>query len=348
MFMKQKIKKQGNYIFILSICTFWITVANAQLTIGPASAPVLNFPQALGNKILLAGNANTYHTGIGVQSTVLQLYVPPDGSSAFIFNDILSGIFYPDFYTSEIMRVTNQGNVGIAKADPTSRLDINGSMRIRSTPGSTAGTWLQNNNLIGNAFFMGMQNDESFGFFHVNSGSWKLTVSAPYGHIALNGTTGEDGALLSSNGGGQPAAWQIRSNQNYYNLSTEAAEVNSYFITDGAAVVNPGGLYVKQDYTEPTKVEAIFNVQAQGSPCFLCGITDFIIRVMLDDNPVRGFRYTAENGFINTYSGSTLMSLAPGTHIISLQVQKISGPTLQLSNDGGRWSNLNLVCSPTN
>lgn len=323
-------------------------VLHAQLSIGPATAPVLHFPQTVGNKILLAGNGNTFHTGIGIQSTVLQMYVPPDGASAFVFYNISSGYIYPDFYMSEIMRVSNAGNVGISKADPTFRLDINGSMRLRSGPGFSAGAWLGNSNLTGNAFFLGLQSDESFGFYHVNSNSWKFTVSAPFGHLAINGSTGADGALLTSNGGLQPAAWQVRSNQNFYNLSTEAAELVSSSITDGSPVANPPGLSVTQFYPGATKVEAIFNIQAQGIACGFCGITDFVIRIMLDGSPVRSFRYTAENGFINTYSGSTLMSLTPGNHTINLQIQKISGPDLQLNNEGGRWSNLNLVCSPGN
>ena len=334
--------------FVGMVC-LWLPNLQAQISIGPAAAPVLRFPQVLGNKILLAGNGAVAHTGIGVQSTVLQMYVPPDGTSAFIFNNITRG-YFNDFGFNELMRVSNKGNVGINKADPAFRLDINGSMRIRSTPGSTAGALLGTSSMVGNAFFLGMQNDESFGFYYVDTKnpSWKFTVSAPYGHLAINGSAGADGAMLSSNGGLQPAAWQVRNYQNFYKLTTEAAETKSYSITDGAPIANPPGLSVTQNYTEATKIEAIFNVQALGTNCAFCGFTDFIVRVMLDGSPVRSFRYTIENGYTNTHSGSTLMAVAPGSHTVSVQIQKISGPTLELSNTGDRWSNLNLVCTPAN
>jgi hypothetical protein len=178
--------------------------------------------------------------------------------------------------------------------------------------------------------------------------TWKFTVSAQYGHIAINGSAGVDGALLSSNGGLQPVAWQTRSNQNFYKLTTETVETTSYSITDAAPIANPAGLSVTQNYTQATKIEAIFNVQAQGNSCLLCGVTDFIVRVMLDGSPVRSFRYNIENGYTNTHSGSTLMSVALGSHTVSLQIQKLSGPTLGLNNSGSRLSNLNLVCTPAN
>lgn len=326
-------------LFVGMVC-LWLPNLKAQISIGPPSAPVLRFPQVLGNKILLAGNGAVAHTGIGVQSAVLQMYVPPDGTSAFIFKNI----------ATELMRVSNNGNLGINKADPAFRLDINGSMRIRSTPGLTAGALLGTSSLLGNAFFMGMQNDESFGFYYVDTRNptWKFTVSAPYGHLAINGSVGADGALLSSNGGLQPAAWQIRSNQNFYKLTTEAVETSSFSITDAAPIANPGGLSVTQTYTEPTKIEAIFNVQAQGNSCLLCGVTDFIVRVMLDGSPVRSFRYNIENGYTNTHSGCTLLSVLPGSHTVNVQIQKLSGPTLGLNNSGSRLSNLNLVCTPAN
>jgi hypothetical protein len=248
------------------------------------------------------------------------------------------------------MMVSNTGNVGIAKTDPQFRLDLNGNMVLRNAGNNiTAGIWLASNAGGLDPFFMGLQTDESFGFYwNPAPGGWRFSINPYYGSIMLNGSSGADGALLSSGGGAAAANWQLRSNRDFYALTREAQETTVYNLTDASPTANPTGLSVTQNYPEACKVEVLFNIQALGVACALCGITDFVVSVKLDGTVVKSFRYNAENGLVNTFNGANLLSVTAGNHTINLQIQKLSGPTLQLSNDASRFSNMNLVTTPTN
>ena len=159
----------------------------------------LTFNNNLGEKISLWGNAtNSY--GLGVQSGTFQIH--SDLSSA----DIAFGYGNSGAFT-ERMRIKGTGNVGIGTSNPAYQLDISNRIRIRSGGNNSisAGLWL-NNNANTEAAFIGMEDDSHVGFFGVPTG-FKFVMNTQTGALKINGSEGQAGQVLQSNGSGTAAAW---------------------------------------------------------------------------------------------------------------------------------------------
>lgn len=99
------------------------------------------------------------------------------------------------------------GKVGIGVADPFYQLDVAGRMRIRSTPGYTAGLWLNNDANSASTAFIGMQADNQVGFYGGNGAGWSLLMNTQNGALSLNGSTGEAGQVLMSSGNSAAPSW---------------------------------------------------------------------------------------------------------------------------------------------
>jgi hypothetical protein len=95
-------------------------VKNGQLGIGTLdpTAP-LSFPNALGNKINLFGDAATPHYGIGIQGSLMQFYTGGSGA------DIAFGYGKSSNFV-ETMRIKGNGNVGIGGTTSSYRLHVLG------------------------------------------------------------------------------------------------------------------------------------------------------------------------------------------------------------------------------
>jgi hypothetical protein len=77
----------------------------------------LSFPNNIGNKIALWGDATGGHYGLGIQGALLQMY--SSGSNA----DIAFGHGSSNAFT-ENMRIKGNGNIGVGVNNPTSKMEI--------------------------------------------------------------------------------------------------------------------------------------------------------------------------------------------------------------------------------
>lgn len=89
---------------------------------------------------------------------------------------------------------TADTNVGIGTTAPGYRLDVVGRARIKQNAGQTGGTnsaglWLFQNSPAADRAFVGMESDNSVGFFGGNGGGWGMIMNTQNGNVGI-GTTG--------------------------------------------------------------------------------------------------------------------------------------------------------------
>lgn len=160
----------------------------------------LSFANTIGNKISLWGSSSTSNYGVGVQGSLLQLYVP--GTT----DNIGFGTGSSNSFT-ERMRIQGNGNVGIGNTDPGYILDVNNRMRIRSggDASNTAGIWLNSTDNSAVQSFFGIESDNTMGFYGSGSG-WSFTMNTNTGKIKIADGTQAADRILSCDASGI-ASW---------------------------------------------------------------------------------------------------------------------------------------------
>jgi hypothetical protein len=136
----------------------------------------LSFPSTTGNKIVLWGDGNQSHYGIGIQGGVLQLYANQEGD-AIALGYGRSGAF------TERVRIPTSGDIG---------LTVYGRALLRNgtaplDPAYGAGIWLtdpMNTTLQG---FMGVQNSQNIGFYGGTAG-WGFTYNTSNSRVGIGNT----------------------------------------------------------------------------------------------------------------------------------------------------------------
>jgi hypothetical protein len=133
----------------------------------------LSFNNTIGNKIVLWGDGNAAHYGLGIQSASLQIHSDSPGS------DIIFGTGSSSLFT-ERMRLNTYGGDG---------LNINGRIILKN--GTTpldlnygSGVWIykaDNSALLG---FMGAQNNQNLGFYG-GPGGWGFTYDAINSRVGI-------------------------------------------------------------------------------------------------------------------------------------------------------------------
>ena len=102
-------------------------------------------------------------------------------SDADIFAISNSGI-------GNVLSAKGNGNIGIGVDDAQFKLDVNGRVRIRSTPGLSAGTWLNNDANTSSNAFVGMRSDTEVGFYgQTGTPNWRFYVNTTNGNATLQG-----------------------------------------------------------------------------------------------------------------------------------------------------------------
>lgn len=133
----------------------------------------LSFSSNIGNKIVLWGDGNTSHYGLGIQGGLLQVYANQ------ITDNIVFGTGRSSVFT-ERMRIINSGGDGlllngrILLRNGTNPLDINYG----------SGVWMykaDNSALLG---FMGAQNNQNLGFYGGPAG-WGFTYDAINSRVGI-------------------------------------------------------------------------------------------------------------------------------------------------------------------
>jgi hypothetical protein len=90
------------------------------------------------------------------------------------------------------MFINNAGNVGIGTPQPGYRLDVVGRSRFRQNEGdtgttNTAGFWFFQNTPMADRAFIGMESDNSVGFYGNNGGGWGLVMNTQTGNVNAMG-----------------------------------------------------------------------------------------------------------------------------------------------------------------
>jgi hypothetical protein len=140
----------------------------------------LNFATALGDKISLYGNSGA-HYGFGIQGGLLQIH---SGTSV---DDIAFGYGSSNSFT-ERMRIKGSGAVGIGIINPSYILEINGRSKIYSggSNATSAGIWFNNNANTTLTGFVGMENDNSIGFYGTGTpNGWGMVMEISTGNVGI-------------------------------------------------------------------------------------------------------------------------------------------------------------------
>jgi hypothetical protein len=82
-----------------------------------------------------------------------------------------------------------QGYTGIGNSNPSYRLDVSGRMRIRHAA-ETAGVWFNNSTNIGSAAFVGMNTDNTYGFYGNTGAGWSMLFNTGNGNTSIGSSPG--------------------------------------------------------------------------------------------------------------------------------------------------------------
>jgi len=156
------------------------------ITYVPNWSEITNKPLLDGSETKVTAGTNVSITGAGTTA------------SPYVINSTGTGMSSPQWATNgDNISNTNTNNVGIGVTDPEYKLDLGGRMRIRATPGSRAGIFLNNEANTASPAFVGMQSDDRVGFFGSGIG-WSFMVNTTNGNVGIG--TFNSAAKLEVNG----------------------------------------------------------------------------------------------------------------------------------------------------
>ena len=316
------------FIAWLLPATFFANAQNVGIGITTPQFP-LSFNGNLGDKISLWTDGTPTHYGFGIQGGLLQMF-SKTSLDAIGFGYGSSSAF------TELMRIKGNGNVGIGNINPIFQLDLNGRMRIRSGGNNSvsAGLWVNNNN-NDLAAFIGMEDDTHVGFFGTGTG-WKLGMNTQTGAIKVNGSEGNSGQVLQSNGSGGGPTWVSPTSQLYNNTYSFGASSNLATSGTGAFFDLPG-LNQNITLTQTSKLLVSIHVAGYNNGCFGCGEAVMEFRLLIDNNPSY-FQYKATNTpngkSFDEDSGFRMITLGAGVHNFKMVVSHNTGGDVQVYQDG--------------
>ncbi len=144
----------------------------------------LSFASVTGKKIVLYGDGNAAHYGLGIQSALLQLYTDASNSN------IAFGYGSSNSFTERV-RIINSGTEGMIV---NGRLHLkNGSNPVNAS--QTGGVWLYKADNSALLSFMGTQNNQNVGFFGGSvNGGWGFVYDAINSRVGI-GTSAPNAPL---------------------------------------------------------------------------------------------------------------------------------------------------------
>ncbi|HSU27146.1 MAG TPA: hypothetical protein VLJ68_02115 [Chitinophagaceae bacterium] len=223
---------------------------------------------------------------------------------------------------------TNTGNVGIANNNPAYQLDVNGRMRIRSGGNNTvsAGLWLNNNANTEDAF-IGMEDDTHVGLYGKTAG-WKFGMNTQTGALKINGSEGQTGQVLVSNGAAAPGYTTIG------NLIRAEMKGGTGTVE---AKVKKTEYYLNQlthTITLTTKSRIIISAEivvAADCAFYLCDGSTFEFLLKVNNSIVFEQTYTASTVTIRPSICNYMIDLDPGTHTLDFYDHYLGGSVHYIS-----------------
>lgn len=254
-----------------------------------------------------------------------------------------------DFYTASTKRmvIASNGNVGIGINDvPAFKLDIGDRVRIRSGGGfSTAGLYFNKSDNSQVAGFIGMDDDTHVGFWGSGVG-WRFSMNTQSGALKINGSEGNAGQVLSSNGSASAPSWVNPSLSALYNNMTEYAQtsvVTMYNPGPGTAYPIPGLTGISLVINSVSKVIFSAGILVDRDPCGGCGSVANYLSVELTVYPfymAGDQKYISPLERINLNTGMQFHTLNPGTYTINVKI--FDGATGSGTASDG-WLNLIVI-----
>jgi hypothetical protein len=129
--------------------------------------------KALGAMAVGVYNDNTDNPNTSIEQSTDRIFQIGNGNSGV---------------RSNALTVLRNGNSGVGVTDPVFILDVGARMRIRATPGFTAGLWLNNEANTASSAFVGMRSDTELGFYgQTGTFGWRFYVNTTTGNAFLQG-----------------------------------------------------------------------------------------------------------------------------------------------------------------
>jgi hypothetical protein len=266
-----------------------------------------------GRKTIASGYSG--YIGVNPTSGGMQLLVSSQSNTADAMGTYKTAIdIKPD------------GKVGIGVTDPAYGLDIAERMRIRGTPGFTAGIWLNNEANTAIPAFIGMQTDNQMGFFGYNGTGWSFLMNTQTGAISFGGDPGQPGQVLTSNGTAGAPYWQGAGGGAPFVARPTA---NSPDLINGGSRVDIPGMVANFTLTAASQVVFNFKLSIANRGCVACG--DRRTFIFLVQNIIGGTTdiatttvYTPNQEIADGVSGPIVVNLPAGTYSYKISI----GPSI--------------------
>jgi hypothetical protein len=320
---------------------FWMllpfSVVAQNVGIGtPTPTGPLSFASSVGNKIVLWGDGNTSHYGIGLQGGLLQIYANLSGDAVGIG-------FGRSVQFTERLRVQGNGNIGIGTSAPAVRLDVagtdgwnlvdgEGDMRIgnanaRLKFGVALGGGGAGTAGIMQAGGVGLLNIGAAGKYllQLYGASNFINMQGISGGLRINGNAGNAGQVLTSGGASALPYWANPPGANVFNYQPQTG--NTPILNSGAQPQDWPGLIMFLNISVPSRVVVQVKGRIHNQGCFACSDRrTFVLfgRVQNDGNlttqnatPV----YTPNSEMADFATGPIVIDLDPGNYTYKVRIE---------------------------
>jgi hypothetical protein len=222
---------------------------------------------------------------------------------------------------SEKLRIRANGNVGIGNSNPNTPLAFPAVLgkKITLYPGTTGDVGFA---VAGNRLQIYSDNpnaDVAIGYDAAGTFNERFAVK-PNGALALTGNTGQAGQVVTSNGGAA-ATWQSPTAAVFQNSVKKESQSSVQILQNATADVPD--LTHSINLSGNALVLVNYNYSVFGLPCTFCGKSDFITKIYVDGVLQSSFVDYVDNVSWKNVSGSTLLSVSAGNHIIKISCNNI-------------------------
>ena len=230
--------------------------------------------------------------------------------------------------------------VGIGNNNPNAPLAFPPSLgkKITLYPGATGDVGF---GVAGNRLQIYSDNpnaDVAIGYDAAGTFNERFAVK-PTGALALNGSLGNPGQVIQSNGA-SAATWTSPTND-LFNRTVQvkgsaSVSIASYVLTDV-----PGMIYT---FNVPGNARVLvnLNVFAYAGSCAFCGTSLIDLRLNLDGADVSLQRYHLPNGEDMTMTGTVFLQVGAGNHTLNLRAG-ISGPAVFVGTSPSVFNNEMII-----